>query len=120
LGIQTDTDLIIELVKFDSEVIYETNIYKNSKGKEGTLKSPFRYYGVEIEFKLILIKNNEFAGSYRYFYAPCESGCLVDKGLEDFFKFKKKREIRYKAVEKSELEGFTIRVTNDLIKSLKQ
>lgn len=120
LAIQTDTDLIIELVKFDTEVVYRTNMYKTDKGKSGTLKNEYRYYGVDIEFKIVLIAKNEFAGSYIYYYAPCQDGCMVTKGTDKFFTLKKKKDIPYKVVEKSEIDAFIKNVTLDLISSLQQ
>lgn len=120
LAEQTDTDLIIELVKFDTEVIYKTNMYETDKGKKGTLKNEYRYYGVDIEFKIILIEKNEFAGSYIYYYAPCKKGCLVTKGTDKYFTLRRKKDIPYKVVEESELEAFVKEVTLDLIKSLEK
>lgn len=67
---RTDTDLIIELSKLN-DVLYETNKYKTSKGKEGLLSYIYKRYGAEVEFKIILMKDNEFAGTYTFNYSPC-------------------------------------------------
>uniref|UniRef100_UPI003517B70D hypothetical protein n=1 Tax=Xanthomarina gelatinilytica TaxID=1137281 RepID=UPI003517B70D len=45
LKTKTDTDLIIELIKLDRKVIYETNEYYTDKGKTGLLEDPYKQYG---------------------------------------------------------------------------
>ena len=63
LNKKSDTDLIIELTKLDRSVLYETNKYYDAKGNEKAdqFNGPFKEYGATVEFKVVLIKNNQFA-----------------------------------------------------------
>jgi len=80
LSKQTDTDLIIELLKVDFDVNYSTNIVHCSDGKSKVDKK--NYYsrrGSSIEFKVIQIKNNDYAGLYKINFTPCTTPCYIDK-----------------------------------------
>ncbi|MFZ2205520.1 MAG: hypothetical protein WAV23_02935 [Minisyncoccia bacterium] len=66
------TDLILELVKVDTKVPFNTNVAYTRDGTERVLKNiNYTRSGASIEFKIILVKNNEYGGSYSFFYAPC-------------------------------------------------
>jgi len=68
----TGTDLILELVKVDMKVPYNTNIAYMKNDKQVILKRiNYMRYGAIIEFKLILVKNNEYGGSFSFTYTPC-------------------------------------------------
>lgn len=73
----TDTDLILELVNLRSDIEYRTNKYETpKKRKQRKLTGgSITLYGASAEFKIILIKTNEVAGSYEFNYAPCTQGC---------------------------------------------
>ena len=73
----TDTDIILELVSLRTDVEYNTNKYVTpKKGTKRKLSSGgITLYGASAEFKIILIKSNEVAGSYQFNYAPCTQGC---------------------------------------------
>jgi hypothetical protein len=116
----TNTDLILEVVNIDPAVIYSTNkITEVSNGKEKVVIQEIDYkrYGASAEFKLILVRNNEIAGSYKYNYKPCSSGCELTA-----FKFtnKKAREVELKeTVSTNQLELFMQECTKDLIISFR-
>ncbi len=66
------TVLILELVTVDTKIPYETNRAFTKKDKERILKHiSYTRYGATIEFKIIIVKNNEFGGSYSFMYSPC-------------------------------------------------
>ncbi|MBE7510586.1 MAG: hypothetical protein HS118_10370 [Bacteroidia bacterium] len=73
----TATDLILELVQLSTKVEYGTNVYyKKSGAKKISKDFTIKKYGAFIEFKRILIENNQYAGSYTFNYTPCDK---VDK-----------------------------------------
>ena len=85
----TNTDIILEVVNIDPAVIYTTNkvtlVGKKKETQEiGTVD--YKKYGASVEFRLIMVKNNEIAGTYKYNYQPCASGCEIQT-----FKFTGKR-----------------------------
>lgn len=122
----TNTDLILEVVNIDSKVLYSTNkITKISSRK--TVKEignvDYQRYGASIEFRLIMVKNNEIAGSYKYNYKPCPDGCEIES-----FKTNRRnnrqlpaREIKQielrETISINTLEEFITRCTRDLIQS---
>ncbi|MFL0354742.1 hypothetical protein [Xanthomarina sp. GH4-25] len=120
LKAKTDTDLIIELIKLDREVIYETNKYHTDKGKSGLLDDPYKQYGAAVEFKVVLIDNNEFAGTYKFHYAPCSegNGCEISESFKERMKRIEKQKEGYVIVEKDVLEEFmrhaTLRLVEDM------
>jgi hypothetical protein len=68
----TGTDLILELVKVDTKIPFNTNKAYTKKDIEIILKDiNYLRYGASIEFKLILVKNNEHGGSYTFTLTPC-------------------------------------------------
>ena len=76
----TNTDLILEVVNIDPKVVYSTNkvtISKNKKVKEQIGNVDYKRNGASVEFRLILVKNNEIAGTYKYHYQPCPDGCTL-------------------------------------------
>ncbi|HAV54224.1 MAG TPA: hypothetical protein DCX41_04730 [Aequorivita sp.] len=86
----TGTDLILELVRFDTEIPYYTNIYYQKDGKEAIAKEDnFLLNGATIEFKITVIDGNKHGGSYLFNYVPCvertdDCSCSVayKKGLD--------------------------------------
>ncbi len=120
---KSDTDLIIELTKLDPKVKYSTNKYYNQKNEE-KLESDYLHerYGASVEFKVILISSNQFAGIYKFNYTPCVEGCVISKSISELMKERKKKEKEgvqaYEGVEKDELEVFikdaTIKLVNEM------
>ncbi len=127
----TGADCILELVRMDTKVKHVTNKITTKNGTEKAYDGAIiTRYGANIEFKLILVKGNIFAGSYTFNYTPCTKGnntgceCLVGYKpakvypevnfceIKDKTKDKKKRkevnltENAYEFVDKNVLEEF--------------
>ncbi len=74
----TETDLILELSSLEF-VKYPTNSfnYYTSSRRKGTISNTvqcsnyFDLYGLKLEFRLIQVKDNDFIGSFTYYYNPC-------------------------------------------------
>lgn len=121
---KSDTDLIIELTKLDSKVLYETNQYYDQKNNLKVDKEYVHtYYGASVEFKVVIIKSNEFAGAYKFNYTPCVNGCVVSKSLKELQKERKEREKQkekgYEGVERNELEEFIKNATDKLVEAMR-
>ena len=116
----TNTDIILEVVNIDPAVLYTTNkvVIISKKGeKEKIGDIDYKEKGASVEYKVILVKNNEIAGSYKFNYKPCPDGCELT-----FFKFSnkdKKIELR-ETVEINTMEEFMKLTTKKLIESFKQ
>ena len=122
---KSDTELIIELTKLDPKILYETNKYydKNDNEKvEGDIKR--KEYGASVEFKIVLIKSNEFAGVYKFNYTPCVSGCVISKSYKDIQKefklFQKKGVTPYEGVERDVLEEFIKNAASQLVAEMRK
>lgn len=118
---KTDTDLIIEISKIDETIKYSTNKYYTGKGKEGILGFEYTKYGAEVEFKVIIVRDNEFAGTYKFNYSPCnnESPCQIDKDFKTRWKKIAKGKIGYEIVEKNKFEQFIRNATRQLVESMR-
>ncbi|AEH01948.1 hypothetical protein [Lacinutrix sp. 5H-3-7-4] len=69
----TGTDLILELVQIDVERGYKTNTFFGANGNQ--IVEPgivFEKGGVIVEFKITIIENNVYGGSYLFHYTPCK------------------------------------------------
>ncbi|MBS1531731.1 MAG: hypothetical protein JSU01_15600 [Bacteroidetes bacterium] len=122
LGEETDTDLILEVVNINTEIGYSTNkitlVNNNGKGAESSNVGVVDYKknGASVEFRLIMVKNNEIAGNYKYNYTPCVNGCP----LTDWTYNKRTRALELKeTVTVNLLEEFITRCTQDLISSIR-
>lgn len=124
LKTKTDTDIIIEVNKLNREKLYETNKYVNDKSKEFKLVNPFKINGAEVEFKVTLIKDNEFAGTYKFNYTPCslDNGCKIDESFDSKWKRIKKGKEKetYEIVQTSVMEDFMKNATEKLVESIKK
>ena len=74
IGQLTDTDLIIELVRYQSEP-YSATEYKDSSGVTKPAKPAIKFAGTAIEFKVVSVRENDFVGSYVFRTVPCTDGC---------------------------------------------
>lgn len=123
---KSDTDLIIELIKLDPKIIYKTNKFYDKNNEERVEEDIERYkwYGASVEFKVVLIHSNEFAGVYKFNYTPCIEGCIIKKSLKDLEKERKQREEEkkkgYEGVEKDELEIFIKEATIQLVEEMRK
>lgn len=119
---KTDTDLIIEISKMDSKVLYHTNRYITDKGKDGVLNYNYKRYGAVVEFKIVIIGNNEFAGTYTYNYSPCNEKypCQIDDSFERKWKAVQKGKRGYEELDKNALEEFVREATKAMVASMRQ
>ncbi len=121
---KSDTDLIIELTKLDPSILYETNTYYDKKDREKTEKEgTHERYGASVEFKVVSIANNEYAGMYKFNYTPCTEGCVISKSFKDIRKelkeLKKQEEEPYEGVEQDVLEDFIKDATKKLVSEMR-
>jgi hypothetical protein len=125
---KSDTELIIELIKINPSILYETNKYYDKNNNEKVEKGAKRKrYGASIEFKIVMINTNEFAGVYKFNYTPCVEGCVISKSFKDLKKqakeTKQKRkdgERGYEGVEKDVLEEFVKNATKQLVEEMRE
>ncbi|WOC51288.1 hypothetical protein BPO_0641 [Bergeyella porcorum] len=125
---KTDTDLIIELMEMSTNVPYSTNIYKDQgTGELKTTTFPYKTQGRSIEFKVIIIKTNQFAGSYKFNFTPCMDGCVLQSAIPSFKELRKQNKYRkndtptgYTIVHsKKENEDFVRESTQKLISAMR-
>jgi hypothetical protein len=119
IGEETNTDLILEVVNINPNVMYSTNkitIVSGGKSTDQVQPVDYKKSGASIEFRLIMVKNNEIAGNYKYNYTPCQQGCP----LTDWTYNKRTKVVELKeTVAVNELEEFIRNCTQDLILSFK-
>lgn len=118
----TNTDIILEVVSIDPSVLYTTNkvITKTSKKETEKIGSiDYKEKGASVEYKVILVKNNEIAGTYKFNYKPCPDGCELTS-----FKFTGKnnslKPVLRETVEINTMEEFLKITTKQLIGSFRQ
>jgi hypothetical protein len=124
-----NTDLIIEIVDINRAVPYSTHEVTPIDRKTGVEKNkviePILYQsnGAFVEYKVVLVKTNEVAGLYKFYYKPCPTGCL----LQEFKVVKKSEkktsrvgEIREYVVIASKVENFLNASVKDLVAALRE
>ena len=115
----TNTDVILEVVNIDPAVVYTTNkvtLIGKKKETQQISNIDYKKYGASVEFKLIMVKNNEIAGTYKYNYQPCPTGCEI--GTFNFSGKKANQQVELKeTVSINTLEPFIKLCMQDLIKS---
>ena len=77
----TNTDIILEVVNIDPSVLYTTNKVTTVTAKKETENIgsvDYKEKGASVEYKVILVKNNEIAGTYKFNYKPCPDGCAAN------------------------------------------
>jgi hypothetical protein len=121
LGEETDTDLILEVISINTDVLYSTNkitLVNNSNAAESSNITPINYKkpGAAVEFRLIMVRKNEVAGNYKYNYTPCPNGCPLTDWT--YNKHTKALELK-ETVTVNALEEFITRCTGDLVRSFK-
>ena len=117
----TNTDLIIEVVNIDPKVMYSTNkvsVSRKKKTTEQISNIDYKRYGASIEFRIIMVRNNEIAGTYKYNYQPCPEGCELASFKFSGKKGNKQVEVR-ETVSVNTLEEFITLCTRDLIRSFR-
>jgi hypothetical protein len=118
----TNTDIILEVVSIDPSVLYTTNkvtVVTSKKETEKIGNTDYKEKGASVEYKVILVKNNEISGTYKFNYKPCPDGCELTT-----FKFTGRhnnQRIELKeTVEINTLEEFMKLTTKKLIASFRQ
>jgi hypothetical protein len=120
----TNTDLIVEVIKINPSVRYVTNktysIGKKGKISESTSTREYRKFGASAEFKIIMVKNNEMAGTYTFSYAPCQEGCPASTFAKPIVvKTKLAPAVpAYEGVETNAMEDFIKQCARDLIAAM--
>ena len=84
---QTRTDLIFEITHFNVDR-YVQNSFFDQFGmrhqflvpitKKASVPHSYVLFGFSIEIKVILLRENLIAGTFRYFHVPCTEGCTVE------------------------------------------
>lgn len=121
----TNTDLIVEVIKINPAVPYVTNktytVGKKGKVDEATSTREFKRYGASAEFKIIMVRNNEMAGTYTFSYTPCIDGCPASSFAKPIIiKTKLIPTIpAYDGVESDRMEEFIKQSTKELISAMK-
>ncbi|MGZ3756728.1 MAG: hypothetical protein ACXVAY_16570 [Mucilaginibacter sp.] len=119
IGEETNTDLILEVVNINPNVLYSTNkitVVSGGQSTDQVQQIDYKKTGASIEFRLIMVKNNEIAGNYKYNYTPCVEGCpLTDWSYNKHTKTLELKE----TVAVNALEEFITNCTKDLIRSFK-
>jgi hypothetical protein len=117
----TNTDIILEVVNIDPSVLYTTNKVTNvtsKKQNEAVGKIEYREKGASVEYKVILVRNNEIAGTYKFNYKPCPDGCQLTS-----FKFtgpkNSLKPVLKETVEINTMEEFLKITTRKLIESFR-
>jgi hypothetical protein len=118
----TNTDIILEVVSINPSVLYTTNKVTTVTSKKEIEKIgsiDYKDKGASVEYKVILVKNNEIAGTYKYNFKPCLGGCELTT-----FKFTGKnnslKPVLRETVEINTLEEFLKMTTKRLISSFRQ
>ncbi len=131
----TNTDLILELVRLDNTVGYNTNVCYTVPDDQQRLINEYRSMGgASVEFKLVYVKTNEIVGSYKIHSTPCLDGCrgLYKKGGSrgifvnvPWLKTGEKEELRrlnrkpYQELDQDDLESFIANATRQLVKTMR-
>lgn len=116
----TNTDIILEVVNIDQSVLYSTNkitVVSPKKETEKIGNIDYKENGASVEYKVILVKNNEIAGTYKFNYKPCPNGCELTTFQ---FNSKNKKIVLKETVEINTMEEFMKLTTKKLIASFRQ
>lgn len=119
---KSDTDLIIEITDLDRSIKYSTNTYYDSNGEKQTssVLEQEIFYGATIEFKVIMINTNEFAGLYKFNYVPCITGCEYGGTKERMTKREKDEMKAYEITHEDRLIAFVKNAIQELINEMKK
>ncbi len=75
IGRITETDYILELLRYDLQRKIRTDLYVDDDGQSMTAPYKLSFNSAIAEFKLISVKKNDLVGSYTFYYTPCTDGC---------------------------------------------
>jgi len=87
----TETDLILELSTLEYVSYPYTEFTTYSKGRRGvdvtntiSCSNNISIYGLKLEFRLIKVKENDFIGSFTYYYSMCPNNtCSYSVNVND-------------------------------------
>ena len=74
IGFLTETDLILELVRFQEQK-YSRDQYTTEDGESRQTPLPMSFTGALIEFKLTGVKENDIVATMTFHSSPCAEGC---------------------------------------------
>ncbi|MEO8109117.1 MAG: hypothetical protein ABI594_03750 [Ginsengibacter sp.] len=118
----SDVDLVLEVVSIDDNVQYSTNKVISLKRKDLTQAEDTRQYksvGAYVEYHLIIVKNNEIGGTYKFYYEPCPHGCPIEN-FKSINKGKKDNQLQLsKGLSKEIMEQFISSSVQELVYSLR-
>lgn len=84
IGQSNEIDIVLEVIHIENNRKYTTDRVWRKNGKEKILHDFYSVtkYGAVVEYKLVLVKSNEFGGSYVFHYTPCppennDCSCIV-------------------------------------------
>jgi len=114
----TGTDLLLELVRFETNIKHSTNRIFDKHGVSITVdNATINRPGAAIEFKLILLENNEYGGNYSFYYTPCK-GIYQDCECFIGYKMSPKRVYPHINMCKSEGKNFAFeRIEQDVLEN---
>lgn len=75
IGAVTETDFIVELLRYELRSKRKTNKYIDEDGDEAEAPFQVSFNGAVIEFKLVSLEKNDMVGAYTFYWTPCTEGC---------------------------------------------
>jgi hypothetical protein len=121
----TNTDLILELTRFETGVQHTTNRFLDkNKAEQFSPKFEASKNGAIFEFKLIIVNDNSYGGNYTFYYTPCsedevEEDCECKIGYKKLpTGYKIYNKIDVCAEEKAEREGAWDEIEKDLLEAV--
>jgi hypothetical protein len=117
----TGTDLILEFTNWET-VDFNTNRYRDIKGKDKLSNVNLVIPGYKIDFRIIFVGFNDIGGTYTFYYTPCTYGCQYR--WDNFGKMFRnesfnKSEEGYEYTNESEVQNFFKTSAQRLLKELK-
>lgn len=118
----SDADLIVEVVNIDDKLVYSTRkltSISRSNSKEKVQPLLYKSLGAYVEYRIVMIHNNELSGIYKFYYQPCAHGCAPED-----FKFTGKgqsREVKLpKNLPTETIQNFIATSIRELLVSLRE
>lgn len=121
----TNTDLILELTRFETGVQHTTNRFLDkNKAEQFSPKFSRSKDGAIFEFKVIIVKDNSYGGNYTFYYTPCsedevEEDCACKIGYKKLpTGYKIYNKIDVCAEEKEDRKGAWDEIDRDLLEAV--
>ena len=125
----TNTDIIIEVVDINKEIVYSTNAIVPVKTKTGKVLPTkiedidYKSKGASIEYKVVQVKTNEIVGLYKFNYKPCPESCQIGtfkQTAKPKTRHSRKGEIREYAVDLKSVDEFIKVSVKQLVEAIKE